>query len=197
MTMLGSMHSKLLNESGNVPNPAGAGDTSMMTGVHLWVHRRGASGVRRHCAIRKCRNLSIVLLAALALSGCAHRPATKAEPKISVSQLTPGQTETASLVGTWTTALPDEPEQTARVELGADEHWSLWPPGRPEYVDPKKPSQAGTWFIRNGKVFFLVEQSESDKIIPGMAFAFDIKSVSSDRAVVFWGGREMRCCKIR
>jgi hypothetical protein len=81
--------------------------------------------------------------------------------------------------------------------LGADEHWSLWAPGRPEYTDPKKPSQAGTWFVRNGKVFLLVEQSESDKMMPGMAFAFDIKSVCSDGAVVLWGGREVRCRKIR
>jgi len=39
-------------------------------------------------------------------------------------------------------------------------------------------------FARKGKVFLLVEQSESDKIIPGMAFAFDIKSVSPESAVV-------------
>ncbi len=139
----------------------------------------------------------MLLLGALALSGCKHHPATRAEPKPPVSQVAPAQTETASLVGTWATAIPDEPEQMARVELGADEHWSLWPPRRPEYTDPKKPSQAGTWFVRNGKVFLLVEQSESDKIIPGMAFALDIKSVSSDRAVVLWGGREMRCRRIR
>jgi hypothetical protein len=93
--------------------------------------------------------------------------------------------------------MPDKPEQVALVELKKDEHWGLWPPGRPEYVDSKKPSQSGTWFVRNGKVFLLVEQSESDKIIPGMAFAFDIKSVSSDRAVVLWGGQEMRFRKIR
>jgi hypothetical protein len=46
-------------------------------------------------------------------------------------------------------------------------------------------------------VFLLVEQSESDKIIPGMAFAFDIKSVSAERAVVLWSGQEMRFRKIR
>ena len=45
--------------------------------------------------------------------------------------------------------------------------------------------------------FPLVEQSESDKIIPGMAFAFDIKSVSPERAVVLWGGQEISCSRIR
>jgi len=105
--------------------------------------------------------------------------------------------ETASLIGTWATAIPDEPEQTTQVVLGADEHWTFWPTGPRENTDPKKPNQAGTWFVRNGKVFLLVEQSESDKVLPGMAFAFDIKSVSPDRAVVLWGGREVRCRRIR
>jgi hypothetical protein len=147
--------------------------------------------------MRMCRYSSTALLAALALNGCAHQPATKGEPKPTVSQVAPLQTEAASLIGTWATAIPDEPEQTAQVVLGADDHWTFWPPGRPEYTDPKKPNQAGTWFVRNGKVFLLVVQSESDKIIPGMAFAFDIKSVSSDRAIVLWGGREVRCRRIR
>ena len=144
-----------------------------------------------------CRYSSIAVVAALALSGCAHQPVTKAEPKPTVSQVAAVQAEAASLIGTWATAIPDEPEQTAQVVLGADEHWTFWPAGRPDYADPKKPNQAGTWFVRNGKVFLLVEQSESDKILPGMAFAFDIKSVSSDRAVVLWGGREVRCRRIR
>lgn len=144
-----------------------------------------------------CRYSSIAVLAALALSGCAHQPATKGEPKPTVSQVAPVQTQAALLIGTWATAIPDEPEQTAQIVLGADERWSLWPPSRPAYTDPKKPSQAGTWFVRKGKVFLLVDESESDKIIPGMAFAFDIKTVSSDRAIVLWEGREVRCRRIR
>ncbi len=144
-----------------------------------------------------CRYFFIAPLAALVLSGCVHQPATNVEPKPTVSQVAPDQTEAASLVGTWATGIPDEPEQTARIELGADEHWSLWPARRNEYVDASKPSQAGTWFVRKGKVFLLVEQSESDKIIPGMAFAFGLRSVSSDRAVVLWGGGEVICRKIR
>ena len=143
------------------------------------------------------RHFAIFSLAAIALSGCVQHSTTRAEAKPALSQVVRAQTEAASLVGTWATAIPDEPGQTARVELGADEHWSLWPRRRPAYVEPKKPSQAGTWFVRNGKVFLLVEQSESDKIIPGMAFAFDVKSVSSERAVVLWGGREMRCQRLR
>lgn len=126
-----------------------------------------------------------------------HHSATRAEPHPAISQSASSQTEAASLVGTWATGIPDEPKQTARIELGADEHWSLWPSRRNEYIDASKPSQAGTWFVRKGKVFLLVEQSESDKIIPGMAFAFDIKSVSSDRAVVLWGGREISCSRNR
>jgi hypothetical protein len=144
-----------------------------------------------------CRYFFILLLTSLALGGCMHQPTTAPEPTPTASQLAPGQTEAASLVGTWATGIPDEPEQTARIELGADEQWSLWPSRRNEYVDAKKPSQAGTWFARKGKVFLLVEQSESDKIIPGMAFAFDIKSVSPERAVVLWGGREISCRRIR
>lgn len=125
------------------------------------------------------------------------RPATKVEPKPTTSLVAPVQTEAAVLVGAWATGIPDEPEQTERIELGADEHWSLWPSRHHEYIDANKPSEAGTWFVRKGKVFLLVEQSESDKIIPGMAFAFDIKSVSSDKAIVLWGGREVSCRKIR
>ena len=143
------------------------------------------------------RNLSKVLLTVLALSGCAHRAATKSAPNGSIAQTTPAQRESVSLEGTWEASIPDEPKQMARVKLEADEQWSLWPPGRPEYVDPNKPSQAGTWFVRNGKVFLLVEQSESDRIMPGMAFAFHIKSVSPDRAVVLWGGKEISCNRVR
>jgi hypothetical protein len=131
------------------------------------------------------------------LSSCVHEPAEKARPTPATSHEAPAQTDAASLVGNWATAIPDEPNQVALVELKEDEHWSLWSSGRPEYGDLKKPTQAGSWFLRNGKLFLLVEQSESDKIIPGMAFAFDIKSVSSDRAVVLWGGQEMRFRKIR
>lgn len=120
--------------------------------------------------------------------------ARKAEPKPTAPQVATPQTEAASLVGIWATAISDQPQQTAWVELGADEHWSAWPSGRP---DPKKPTQAGTWFMRKGQVFLLVEQTESDKIIAGMAFALDIKSVSSDRAVVLWQGREMRFRRVR
>jgi hypothetical protein len=146
-------------------------------------------------AMRMRRYFFIAPLAALALNGCVHQPTPKVEP--AVSQVAPGQSEAASLVGTWATGIPDEPEQTARIQLGADEHWSLWSSRRNEYTDASKPSKAGTWFVRKGKVFLLVEQSESDKIIPGMAFAFDIKSVSSDRAVVLWGGREITCSRNR
>jgi hypothetical protein len=148
-------------------------------------------------AIRMRRYFFIAPLAALALSGCVHQPASKVEPKPTTSQVALGQAEAASLVGTWAIGIPDEAEQTARIELGVDEHWSLWPSRRNEYVDASKPSQAGTWFVRKGKVFLLVEQCESDKIIPGMAFAFDIKSVSSDRAVVLFAGREISCSRSR
>ncbi len=139
----------------------------------------------------------IAPLSALALSGCMNQPATRVQAKPTVSQAAPARAEVVSLVGTWATVIADEPEQTVRVELGADEHWGIWPSARPDYIDAKKPSQAGTWFVRNHKVFFLVEQSESDKVIPGMAFAFDIKSVSSDEAVVLWGTHEVRCHRIR
>ena|SRR6266550_2116809 len=140
----------------------------------------------------------MLLFAALMLGGCMHEPAEKAERKPTTSQGSLGQVDVA-LVGTWATAVPDEPTQVAQVELKHDEQWSFWPPPsqRPEYVDAKKPSQTGTWFVRKGTLFLRVEQSESDKIIPGMAFAFDIKSVSSDRAVVLWGGQEMRFRKVR
>lgn len=144
-----------------------------------------------------CRNFFITLLPALALSGCVHEPAIKVEPKPTVSQAPPSESEGTSLIGTWATGIPDEPDQRARIVLGVDEHWSLWPSKRNEYVDANKPTQAGTWFVRKGKVFLLVEYSESDKIIPGMAFAFDIRSVSSDRAVVLWGGREISSSRIR
>ncbi len=141
----------------------------------------------------------MLLFAVVALSSCVHQPAEKAEPKPTTSQGNQAETDPASLVGTWGTAIPDEPEEVAQVELKQDERWSFWPPPsqRPEYVDAKQPSQSGTWFVRKGTVFLRIEQSESDKIIPGMAFAFDIKSVSSDRAVVLWAGREMRFRKIR
>src|SRR4051812_26544728 len=108
-----------------------------------------------------CRYSSMALLAALALCGCAHQPIAKGEPKPTVSQVERVQTEAASLIGTWTTAIPDEPKKVAQVVLGADEHWTFWPSGGPEHADLKKPNQAGTWFVRNGKVFLLVEQSES------------------------------------
>jgi hypothetical protein len=141
------------------------------------------------------RHCSMLSLFALALSGCLQ-PAAKVEPKPMPAQSAPAQTEVGSLVGAWQTMTPDEPQQTARVELRADEHWSFWPLSRPQYVDAKKPSQSGTWFVRKGKVFLLVEESESDKIIPGMAFAFDIKSVSGDAAAVLWGGLEVHCRRI-
>jgi hypothetical protein len=144
-----------------------------------------------------CRYLAIAIFAPLALSGCVHQRGAREEPKPTVSQEASVETETAALVGTWGTALPDEPDQTAQIVLGTDERWSLWPASKPAYTGPKKPSQAGTWFVRKGKVFLLVDESESDKIIPGMTFAFDIKTVSSDTAVVLWGGREVRCRRIR
>jgi Uncharacterized conserved protein len=45
-------------------------------------------------AIRMWRHYSILLPAALVLSGCVHHPATKLEPKQAVPQVSPAQTET-------------------------------------------------------------------------------------------------------
>jgi hypothetical protein len=162
--------------------------------LHRHSRRRSSTRVVSAIPMRLCA--SALLFALLAVSSCADRPQKKPEQVSGNSRTNLEETKSASLVGSWAISIADEPEQPAWVELKADEHWSFWPP-RQEYVAPKQPSQVGTWFVRHGKVFLLVEQSESDKIIPGMAFAFDIKSVSSDGAVVLWGGREMRCRRIR
>ena len=45
---------------------------------------------------------------------------------------------------------------------------------------------AGSWFVRKGILFLRIEQTkeEPERIGPGLAFTFDVKSVTQDEMVV-------------
>ncbi len=45
---------------------------------------------------------------------------------------------------------------------------------------------AGTWFVRNGILFLRIEETKEppERIGPGLAFTFDVKSVTPDALVL-------------
>jgi hypothetical protein len=101
----------------------------------------------------------------------------------------------SAVVGLWRFSIPSEPQQmTIRIDGGTK--WAWW--AQPSQVSgAEPPTQSGTWFIRKGTLFLRVQQTQSDKIIPNMVFAFDLKSATSNAIVADWNSQEIKCERVR
>ena len=130
-----------------------------------------------------------LLSALVLLVSCSSEPGTRRSTTAAPS----GDTEGA-VVGLWRLSLPYEP-QPINLKVGADEQWAWWTSARNGAT--AEPTQSGTWFIRKGTFYLRVKQTESDKILPNMVFAFDLKSVTTNEIVADWNGRELKCERVR
>ncbi len=137
-------------------------------------------------------------------SGCTRkeRPSESARQE----QPLPDQLKAQSLVGTWSVSIPDGKEKMTNltIELGSNERWTLWRPiAQPTTIPLRpvpesiKPAESGSWFVRKGTLFLRIEKSATDKVIPGMAAALDLKSVSSNKVSVMIGKDELSGERIR
>ena len=155
----------------------------------------GEAGVRGSTAAvahpgRSVRNIMrmlnfIAALAVLGVCGCDERPVSSPNQPVaankSASTPQPATDTTATMVGTWHSR-----ESSTLLELAGDERWKWWDlreqSGRPS----EPPMLAGSWFVRKGILFLRIEQTkeEPERIGPGLAFTFDVKSVTQDEMVV-------------
>ena len=129
------------------------------------------------------RNVSTIgIIAVLLLSFGGYVPVTL------------GQTDEKRLVGTWDFSFPDG-EPNVRIQLLTDAHWKLWKPGTKD----EPVIQRGTWFLHGKTLFLRIEESIRGHIPPGIAYSFDIESVSLDKARLVWldGKREVDWLRIR
>jgi len=88
-----------------------------------------------------------------------------------------------------------------QIELVADGKWRCWSPSRQPDPAARVTIQSGSWFVRQ-KVFVLrIEKNDSgvSKIPPGMAYTFDVKSISPKTAIFIWpdGDRELKWTRVR
>jgi hypothetical protein len=86
------------------------------------------------------------------------------------------------------------------MELGADGRWRCWSPSRQGDPAAKIIIQSGSWFVRQKLFVLRIEKNDNGvaKIPPGMAYTFDIKSISPEEAVFIWpdGNREFKGTKV-
>lgn len=139
----------------------------------------------------------IVALALLTVCGCAERsvtsPSQPVTAKASAPAPPPATDATAAMVGTWHCR-----EHGFLWDLADDGHWKWWDlseqSGRPS--DP--PMLAGTWFVRNEILFLRIQETKepAERIGPGLAFTFDVKSVTAD-AMILHQMREQEDMKFR
>jgi hypothetical protein len=86
------------------------------------------------------------------------------------------------MAGTWLFHFPGD-ETDLRIELAKDGHWKWWPPV--EGSPPAQPTQTGTWFVHQQVLVLRVETSESDKIPAGLAFTYEVRSVTAQAIVLY------------
>jgi hypothetical protein len=130
------------------------------------------------------RSYYFIGVIALLLQGCG-RPQPSAD-----------QANEKSMVGTWTFPFPDG-DPNIHVKLRANGHWDWWSHTSPKF--PPGALQAGRWFIHDGTLFCRIEESRFRDFPPGMAFTFDLKSVSAETALLTWldGKREVKWTRVR
>ena|SRR6266404_9619291 len=117
--------------------------------------------------MRSCHLIGIIVLL---LQGCESR------------QPSADQVNEKSIVGTWTFSFPDG-DPNMHVAFNANAHWNWWSRTSPKLAESGA-LQTGKWFIHDGTLFCRIEESHFHDFPPGMAFSFDLKSVSADTALL-------------
>ena len=129
------------------------------------------------------------------LCGCGHHQQLSA-PVTSDSKALTDQSAATLFGGSWDLSFPDG-LQNVRIEMQQSGRWRLWSPsGQP---DPTATIQAGTWFIRQKILFLRVEERTLGHWPLGLAYTFDVLSVSKDAALLTWldGKREVKWTRAR
>jgi len=86
-----------------------------------------------------------------------------------------------AMAGTWHSR-----KDTILLDLASGGHWKWWDlreqSGRPS----EPPALEGSWFVRKGVLFLVIEQTKQppERIGPGLAFALNVKSVTSDAMIL-------------
>ena len=134
----------------------------------------------------------------VAICSCVGQGAS--QPRESASTLqstnsppTSGSDVPLAMAGTWHSR-----EDMILLELGRGGHWRWWDlheqSGRPS----EPPALEGSWFVRKGILFLVIEQTKDppERIGPGLAFALSVNSVTSD-AIILHHARETHDMKLR
>ena len=116
---------------------------------------------------------TIPLIIVMASMGCAH--SDSATGGSTVTQVT-SAINASAFVGTWLYQVVSV-KDPIRVKLSKSGHWEWRPPIEMAGLS-KQPTQAGRWSIAGDQLVLTVEQTESDKIMPGHKFSFTVLSVA-------------------
>jgi hypothetical protein len=121
----------------------------------------------------------------VALSGCAGHHAST--PSQSLAGSTPTTTaepaatdHPVAMAGTWHCR-----ENSIVIELAADGQWRWWESGQSRRP-PEAPALTGSWFIRKAALYLRIEHTKEppERIGPGLAFTFDVKSVTPEAMIL-------------
>jgi hypothetical protein len=93
----------------------------------------------------------------------------------------PANHTAAEMVGTWHSR-----EGSILLELASEEHWKWWDLSEQSGRPSEPPMLAGSWFVRNGILFLRIEQTKEpqERLGPGLAFTFDVRSVTPESMVL-------------
>src|SRR5258706_147408 len=127
----------------------------------------------------------IATLAVLGTCGCAERRASSPnQPRTANPPTSPRGFPTnpaPAIAGPWHSR-----EHSFLGDLANAGHWKGWDLGEQSGRPTDPPMLAGTWFVRNGILFLRIEETKEppERIGPGLAFTFDVKSVTPDALVL-------------
>ena len=149
------------------------------------------------------RFYQLICIAGLLSSGCDIQPyrSATAPANASHSNTITDQNAMSLFVGTWDFSFPDG-LQNVRIEMQQSGHWKLWIPFGQTPPSPKIVSgaeiQTGSWFIHQRTLFLRIEETSQGHMPPGIAYTFDVSSVSTNAALLTWldGKREVKWTRV-
>lgn len=131
--------------------------------------------------------LLIVVAATIGLLGCRQTEPVKThavqKAAMAASRGAAAPSVVAAfLAGTWRWWPEPGSDECITIELSRDGRWR-WAPSQQDASAPPEP-QGGSWFVHEGTLVLRVEGGDTGQLPPGMAFTFNLKSLTAQQALM-------------